>query len=139
MISIPLRTGKGLNERLHWAARAKSVRIERDIVGLVLSTKQRPQMPCSVILTRVAPSNGLDDDNLVGALKAVRDEVAAWLGVDDRKSREVSYRYAQERGPWGVRIEFAAPVAGAQVGLLDIEQAQPRRTAAYITGAKPWR
>ena len=61
-----------------------------------------------VTLTRIAPSNGLDDDNLAGALKAVRDEVAAWLGVDDKDRATVRYEYEQERGPWDVRIEWRA-------------------------------
>jgi len=59
-----------------------------------------------VTLTRIAPSNGLDDDNLAGALKACRDEIAEWIGVNDRDRKTVRYEYEQERGPWGVRIEW---------------------------------
>jgi hypothetical protein len=71
-----------------------------------------------VLLTRVGPTNGLDDDNLASALKAVRDEVAKWLGVDDRDRLKVRYRYAQRRGPvWGVEVEFGEPVKGAQYEL----------------------
>jgi hypothetical protein len=55
-------------------------------------------------LTRVAPSNGLDDDNLAGSLKGVRDQVAQWLGVDDKRSDVVRYVYAQYRGPWAVQV-----------------------------------
>lgn len=47
----------------------------------------------------------------------VRDEVAAWLGVNDRDRMTVRYRYAQSRGPWSVRIQFGEPVAGAQLAL----------------------
>lgn len=115
MITVPLRTSSGQNAREHFAVRAKRVKKEREAVAWCISRHQKPAVPCSVILTRCAPSNGLDDDNLVGALKAVRDEVAKWLGVDDRHSRQVRYRYAQERGPWGVRIEFGPPVVGAQL------------------------
>jgi len=88
----------------------------------VLRTAKRPQIPCTVILTRVAPSAGVDDDNLVGALKGVRDQVAAWLGVDDRHRNQVRYRYAQRRGEWGVEIAFGPPVAGAQLAF-DIGEA----------------
>lgn len=115
MITIPLRTSSGLNAREHFRVKAKRVKKEREAVRWVVASHKRPAVPCSVLLTRVAPSNGLDDDNLVGSLKAVRDEIAAWLGVDDRKSLQVRYRYAQRRGPWGVVIEFGPPVAGAQV------------------------
>lgn len=44
---------------------------------------------------RVAPGR-LDDDNLARACKAVRDEVAAWLGVDDGDPR-ISWVTAQEK------------------------------------------
>lgn len=106
MISIPLRTSRGLNSREHWAARAKRVRSEREAVAFMLSGHSRPSVPCTVVLTRVAPSNGLDDDNLAGALKAVRDQVAEWLGVDDKHRHIVRYEYQQRRGPWGVEIAF---------------------------------
>ena len=68
--------------------------------------KQRPALPCTVVLTRSAPSNGLDSDDLQGSLKGVRDQVAHWLGVDDRDSVQVHYTYAQVRGPWAVHIQF---------------------------------
>lgn len=120
-ICIPLRTSSGLNAREHFRVRAKRVAAERDAVWYFLRGKTRPQIPCSVILTRVAPSNGLDDDNLAGSLKSVRDEVAKWLRVDDRDRMTVRYRYAQRRGPWGVEIEFGEPVVGAQ-NVLEFEE-----------------
>ena len=111
IISIPLRTSSGLNAREHWRARAKRVRTERLATGLVLNRQTRPPIPCTVRLTRIAPSNGLDDDNLCGALKAVRDQVAEWLGVDDKDRASVRYVYAQRRGPWAVEIEFGEPMS----------------------------
>lgn len=105
---IALRTGRGQNAREHWRARARRVKAERDAIAWALA--QLPvkawKTPCTIRLTRVAPSNGLDDDNLAGSLKAVRDQVAAWLGVDDRRRDIVRYEYAQERGPWAVRVEW---------------------------------
>lgn len=115
MIIVPIRTAPGLNAREHWAVRAKRVRRERAAVALVLLGHARPALPCSVLLTRVGVRASLDDDNLVGALKSVRDEVARWLGVDDRDRDRVRYRYAQSNGPVGVRIAFGEPVAGAQL------------------------
>lgn len=106
MIVIPIRTAPGLNVREHWRARARRVRSERLAAGMVLNSQPRPPIPCTVRLTRVAPSNGLDDDNLAGALKAVRDQVADWLGVDDKDRATVRYVYAQRRGPWAVEVEF---------------------------------
>lgn len=113
MILVPIRTGRGQNDRGHWRKKHKSGKNQGTAVAWVLATAKKPQIPCSVLLTRVAPSSGLDDDNLVGSLKATRDAVAAWLGVDDKHSDQVRYRYAQTRGPWGVSIEFGPPAAGA--------------------------
>jgi hypothetical protein len=39
----------------------------------------------------------LDSDNLSGAFKGVRDEVASFLGVDDRSDR-IHWVYTQEKG-----------------------------------------
>jgi hypothetical protein len=105
VIVVPIRTGRGQNSREHHMARARRVRSERNAVGWSLRAAARPIPPCTVLLTRIAPSQGLDDDNLSGSLKAARDAVAEWLGVDDRHTEIVRYRYAQERGPWAVRIE----------------------------------
>lgn len=108
MIEIPLRTGTGLNNREHWRARGRRVKAERMAVAWALAGKEKPELPCLVHLTRIAPSNGLDDDNLAGALKSVRDQVAEWLGVDDKRKDVVRYITHQRRGPWGVTIDFAS-------------------------------
>lgn len=106
VVRIPLRTGRGQNDREHHMVRARRVRHERWTVGLVLNTqKVKPALPCVVLLTRLAPAQRpLDDDNLRGSLKAVRDEVARWLGVDDG-SDLVRWVYAQQKSPrWGVIV-----------------------------------
>ena len=108
MIQFPLRTGSGLNGREHHMQRSRRVKRERLSTAWMLATVlQRPALPCVVTLTRLGPSNGLDDDNLAGALKGVRDEVARWIGVDDRDRKTVRYQYEQQRAKtWAVRIEF---------------------------------
>lgn len=118
-ILVPIRTGRGLNDRGHWRVKARAVKAERQATAWVLKNATRPAIPCSVLLTRIAPSNGLDDDGVVGSLKSVRDEVARWLGVDDRRRDIVRYAYGQRRGEWGVEIHFGPPPAGAQLTLDD--------------------
>lgn len=61
----------------------------------------------AVTLTRVSPRK-CDGDNLQGALKHVRDQVAQELGLDDGDAR-LTWLYQQEqrgRGHWGVRIRI---------------------------------
>ena len=52
----------------------------------------------SITLHRFAPSSGLDDDNLRGALKWVRDAVAEALGVKDDRDPRYIWNYMQGRG-----------------------------------------
>jgi hypothetical protein len=117
VITIPIKTVSGMNAREHYMARSKRVKKEREAVAWALNGVPRPLLPCSVMLTRMSYSSGLDDDNLRSALKGVRDQVAEWIGVDDRYSLQVSYRYAQRRSGapkvFAVKIEFCEFVAEA--------------------------
>ena len=122
MLLVPIRKSSGLNAREHWHARASRVRRERGHTGWMLKGAETPPVPCSVRLTRFAPSNGLDDDNLAGSLKAVRDQIAEWLGVDDKRRDLVRYVYAQERGVWGVGIEFGDPIQDAEFSARQLEK-----------------
>lgn len=107
LILIHIRTGTGLNDRGHWRAKASKVKAERQATAWSTVGKKAPPVPCTVLLTRVGPSNGLDDDNLRGSLKAVRDEIADWLGVNDRLPL-VTWTYAQRRAKaWAVEVHIA--------------------------------
>lgn len=109
MIKIDgMRTKGTKNAREHYMARARRVRAERKWANCVLRTCDKPATPCVVTLTRCAPSAGLDDDNLCGSLSGVRDQVAEWIGVDDRHRHIVRYQYEQRRGPWAVEISIEA-------------------------------
>lgn len=105
---IPMRTVSGMNAREHPMARAKRVKAERGCVAWYLIKTRRPAIPCLVTLTRIGPTNGLDPfDNLPSSLKGVVDQIAEWLGVDDRKDDRVRYVCRQQRGPsWAVQIEI---------------------------------
>ncbi len=78
------------------------VRNRGNFLTAIAATTRGEPLVCT--LTRIGRK--LDDDNLASAFKAVRDQVAAELGVDDG-SDAVAWRYAQERGPAGIRIEIA--------------------------------
>lgn len=103
---IPLRIRSAQNLREHWAVRHKRVQRERTAVRLVAKAKlRRVRLPCRVHLIRVAPRR-LDWDNMVGGFKAVRDEIAALLHVDDADPR-VDWVYSATTGkPYGVVVRI---------------------------------
>ena len=112
---MPLKT-HSTNElrKMHHHARARLVKRERNVVGLMccsLTSWRKHSGRIVVKMTRVSAGT-LDDDNLRGALKAVRDELAALIGRDDGYGSGVHWEYAQEKGPRGthlVRVEVFAP------------------------------
>jgi len=102
VVSIHIRTVSETNMREHHMARHRRRKAQRQAAGLVMIGALRAEgikAPCCVQLTRVAPSNGLDGDNLVSSLKAVRDGVADALGLDDADP-SITWTYRQERGNW---------------------------------------
>lgn len=105
--TIPIKTVTGLNSREHWRKRAARVKSERRTTALIV--KPFP-VPCIVRLIRLSPAM-CDDDNLQGACKAIRDEIAKICGVDDGPAGPITWAYAQEkckRGQFGVRVEMLA-------------------------------
>lgn len=101
-VLIPIKTVGGLNAREHW--RQRSARVKKERTTAAITTPRFP-LPCVVTMTRLS-SGTLDDDNLQGACKAIRDGIADKLGIDDRDPR-VEWRYGQEkckRGDFGVRV-----------------------------------
>lgn len=109
---VPVKTASTSNLREHWAAKHKRTDAQK------AATRRRcPQWTAApmlyVRLTRVAP-RALDDDNLRGALKSVRDAIASWLRVDDR-SPLVGWLYEQQKGPSPlVRVEIDARPLGVE-------------------------
>lgn len=106
---LELKTISEPNARGHWAKRAARAKAQRrKAQALAAPRAAAVGLPVAVTLTRIAPSNGLDDDNLRGALKAVRDGVADAFGLDDRDGR-IRWQYGQAHGKdYGVRIDMEA-------------------------------
>lgn len=102
-IDIPgMRLGAALNARVHWSKRAARAKKERAVVAVVLRLHRSPMLeptcpPTTCTLARIAPRM-LDDDNLAGAFKSIRDEVAAFFGVDDGPKGLIAWRYEQRKG-----------------------------------------
>lgn len=97
-LHIEMSTVSELNQREHWGNRHQRRKVQRDLIAwsFHLHHEKPPPLPVVVKLTRVAPRS-LDCDNLRGALKAIRDEVAKQLGIDDADPR-VTWQYDQRKG-----------------------------------------
>lgn len=110
-VVVPVRTENPLNgTHGHWRVKAAARKRQRRAAHLMCPPAA---LPCTVRLVRLSAGT-LDDDNLRGALKAIRDGVADRLGVPDNDPR-VRWEYGQERvkrGTYGVRIELL-PVEAA--------------------------
>jgi hypothetical protein len=114
-LEVPIRIESEANVRQHWAARHKRLKAQQNAVHWSMIAnigrcgyREKPAPPCTILLTRIGPRK-LDTDNLVVGFKAVRDEIARWLGVDDGDDR-VTWQYAQERGrpkEYAIRIEVS--------------------------------
>jgi hypothetical protein len=110
-----LVVGRGLNDRLHWAVRARINKRERGQVAWhfcehKLRGGALPKGPYEVRLVRVFSGRErlLDDDNWIGAAKGSRDQVADELGVNDGDRQAIRFTYNQEKGQrTGVRIEIS--------------------------------
>jgi hypothetical protein len=99
---VPVKTASTSNLREHWAQRHKRVAGQKAATRLMCPAWAAGPL-LTVRLTRVSP-RPLDDDNLRGALKSVRDAVATWLKVDDA-SPLVRWEYGQEKGEPAVRVD----------------------------------
>jgi hypothetical protein len=84
-VVFALKLSRGGNAREHHMARARRVRKERHLTAWALMAARIPShpIPARVTLTRHA-CRALDSDNLQGAFKAIRDQVATHFGFDDR-------------------------------------------------------
>ena len=103
--TIPIKSVSVANLRMHWAVKAKLAKAHRTAARAAMGRVApiAPSAPLTVVLTRLGPRT-LDGDNLQSALKAVRDGIADWLGVDDGHAG-LDWQYRQRKGPYGVEVE----------------------------------
>lgn len=93
--------------------RSPSPRLQQPEAGGLDVSEVPPRPPCGVrfniTLTRRSAGE-LDDDAVGAALKSVRDQVAAILGVENDRDPRYRWTYRQEksrRGVFGVNIEIS--------------------------------
>lgn len=102
-LSAPLPSLSNMRE--HPFVRAARVAVVHELVTAALAAQPvqphqllAPGTVLAVRLYRLAPAT-LDDDNLASALKAARDAVAKWLGIDDRQHLRVRFFPYQGKRP----------------------------------------
>jgi hypothetical protein len=108
---IPIKTVNESNTTRQgaWRARSKRSKANRSSARLHASAAHhgpRVKLPCVITMTRLSAGT-LDDDGLRSALKATRDGIADWLGVDDGDVDLVRFKYEQESAPrktYAVRV-----------------------------------
>lgn len=119
--SMPIRVFSETNAREHWGKkfkRKKAQKQETRIEWKRAAGRRRISLPCVVRLTRIG-SRPLDDDNLGESFKAIRDQIAAEIGVDDGSSL-IKFEYAQEaigKREYAVRVQVfcGIAIAGAEL------------------------
>lgn len=104
VVTLPIRLVSESNARDNWRKKYKRSADQRGTVKISLHALlgRPPAPPLVVTITRIGKKS-LDGDNLQGSAKASRDGVADYLGIDDG-SDAVTWLYAQEPGPYAVRI-----------------------------------
>lgn len=111
VLRVPVKLESEANRRGAWYVHESRRKAQRRAVATVAlmvhpTLAPPPHRAYVVTITRIAP-RALDTDNLASSAKAVRDEIARWLGVSDGPRGPVEWRYAQrsEGKASGVELE----------------------------------
>ncbi len=99
---VPLHTVSEMNIKEHWARSAARHKNQKKFITLMLRHHKIPQdLPVTITMTRCM-SRMLDDDNLRGAFKWIRDAIADYFlpglqaGRADDDQR-ITWAYSQEK------------------------------------------
>jgi hypothetical protein len=95
--TAPIRIESEMNRREHWARRKKRFDAHKLAIACLWPKGAKFRPPVVVTLTRIGPRR-LDDDNLASGFKAVRDQIAKMVGIDDGKRESIRFVYEQQRG-----------------------------------------
>lgn len=114
-VRIPMRLESRANLDPHHMVRSRRVAEQRSIVrNALVGRRHHVTLPCTVWMTRIAPHELDTGGNLEMSLKAVRDEIADWLGLPNDRDRRVVWECLQRREAprsYGVELRFVGGVA----------------------------
>ncbi len=135
VLTIPIKTtSENGYRRMQPMVRAQKTKRMRETLQLILQAElQRVTFPFRCRIVRLSAGT-LDHDNLLGALKTVRDSIARFAGVDDADPI-ATWLYDQEKVPMGthgIRIELEDDQEGGDHArdLLARNGAKPKRKAS---------
>jgi crossover junction endodeoxyribonuclease RusA len=93
------------NSRKHWTVRNRArVTYQKEVWAMMKNQKIRPMADAviGIEMTFFPPANyAYDDDNLAGRMKAGRDQIAKFIGVDDKIFRQAQPIIAGKEPPHG--------------------------------------
>lgn len=104
--TIPIKAPSLSNTRMGWQKFASLKKRQKNATALCMRNLDIPKPPLLVIITRVGPRK-LDDDNLVGACKYIRDQIATIIGIDDGSPLYI-WHYEQKIGSYSVEVEITS-------------------------------
>lgn len=96
---VPRETKASVNQREHRMERASRTQSERNDTHWLMRAHKVPadRKLVRARLVRYHTHLPLDDDNLASALKAIRDEIADYFGIDDSARSGVEWPRDQEK------------------------------------------
>ncbi len=105
-----LRLASQSNAREHWTKTYKNKKTQHHIAALGMQGLNPIEYLGSelrVTLTRIGP-RALDDDNIYGAWKFIRDAIAQciWGGRMGQRDNLAQWVYEQKRGAYGIEVRF---------------------------------
>lgn len=96
LVSESNRTGE------HWSVKSKRHRTQQlQVKAEMKGIDKLVDFPCEIVMVRLSPRM-LDDDNLVGAFKHIRDQIADCILPGQAKGRadgdlRLTWKYEQEK------------------------------------------
>lgn len=110
---IKVKTISESNTFDHWTKKHKRKQNQKILTWDAFKPHlNKVTLPCTVHMTRISPRT-MDDDNLRGCLKTIRDSIASMIFPDKAPGRAddnplITWKYHQQKGsPQQVRIRIS--------------------------------
>jgi hypothetical protein len=100
----------------HWSVKSRRHRMQKFMINAYMSKLliSKDILPCSILMTRIAPRSLDEEDNLRSCFKHIKDYISDFLipgkGMGQADSdKRIIWQYSQEKGKskeYAVRIEI---------------------------------